>query len=69
MRQFVSVRGGVDWRKSAGFRGYEFVYFVNDSVFGPFAPLEPLLEKMESSAADLFGMASAQRYIQSSYYG
>lgn len=36
--------------------GYESVYLVNDSVVGPFYPLEPYLERMESLGTDAFGM-------------
>lgn len=37
---------------------YDWVYFVNDSVFGPFNDLEPILTKQEKSGADMIGMSS-----------
>lgn len=37
---------------------YDWMYFVNDSVYGPLNDLKPILEKLEKSGADLVGMAS-----------
>ena len=36
---------------------YEFVYMVNDSVYGPLYPLEPVLTEIESRGFDAFGLA------------
>lgn len=35
---------------------YDFVYMVNDSVYGPLVDLKPILEKMESKNLDAFGL-------------
>ena len=37
---------------------YDWVYFVNDSVFGPFNDLEPIITKQEKSGANMIGMSS-----------
>lgn len=37
-------------------KNYEFVYMVNDSVYGPIYPLEPILKKIESCGYDAFGL-------------
>ena len=34
--------------QQADLSGYDVVYLVNDSVVGPLAPLEPLLQRMEA---------------------
>ncbi len=43
---------------------YDFVYLVNDSVFGPLSELKPLLERLESGPQRAFGLV----YFPSSYY-
>lgn len=52
---------------------YDFVYLVNDSVYGPLFPLKPYLEKMEASNTDAFGMVkntkAAHPHIQSWFIG
>lgn len=35
---------------------YEFVYMVNDSVYGPTCALGPILNQIESRGLDMFGM-------------
>ena len=35
---------------------YDWVYFVNDSVYGPFWDIEPILKSIESKHVDLTGM-------------
>lgn len=37
---------------------YDWVYFVNDSVYGPLNDLEPIVCSLEKSGKDLIGMAS-----------
>lgn len=37
---------------------YDWVYFVNDSVYGPMYDLKPILENLENSDSDLIGMKS-----------
>lgn len=52
---------------------YDFVYMVNDSVYGPLFPLKKYLEKMESKNTDAFGMVkntkTAHPHIQSWFIG
>jgi len=52
--------------------GYDFVYLVNNSVVGPFRPLEPLLTKLEHDA-DVTGMCYCPKkrgsHIQSWFVG
>lgn len=52
---------------------YDWVYLVNDSVYGPFSPLKPILEKMESSKADVVSMFKSvkknQEFLQSWFLG
>ena len=52
---------------------YDFVYLVNDSVYGPLFPLKPYLEKMESSNTDAFGLVKNTKaehpHIQSWFIG
>lgn len=42
--------------------GAERVILTNDSMAGPFAPLGPLIERMESSAADVIGMTDTRQF-------
>ena len=52
---------------------YDFVYVVNDSVYGPLHKLKPILEIMESYNTDAFGMTESKhtkyRHIQSWFMG
>lgn len=53
---------------------YDWVYLVNDSVYGPLHSLEPLLLRLESNGAELTGMAEYQdcntpTHIQSWFVG
>ena len=54
---FGSYKRGYLWAKKK-IEQYDWVYFVNDSVYGPFYDLEPLLKNLESSGADLTGMTA-----------
>lgn len=40
---------------------YDFVYFLNDSVYGPFADIEEYLLKMEALGTDAFGLVMNSR--------
>ncbi len=55
---FGSYKRGYQWADENNlFDKYDWVYFVNDSVFGPLFDLKPVLEKMESeNAGNAFGM-------------
>ena len=52
---------------------YDFVYMINDSVYGPLFPLKPYLEKMESANTDAFGLVRNTKHdhphIQSWFIG
>jgi lipopolysaccharide biosynthesis protein len=71
---FGSYKHGFIWAKNQGLlNNYDFVYFVNDSVFGPFNPLTPILEQLESGGCDYFGLfpstLNAPLHIQSWFFG
>lgn len=52
---------------------YDFVYMVNDSVYGPLHKLQPILKTMESYNTDAFGLTESRhtsyRHIQSWFIG
>ncbi|MBO7643219.1 MAG: hypothetical protein J6S74_03770 [Alphaproteobacteria bacterium] len=52
---------------------YDFMYMVNDSVYGPLFPLKSYIEKMESLNTDAFGMVKNTKadhpHIQSWFIG
>lgn len=53
---------------------YDWVYFVNDSVYGPLFDMEPCLKELESRDADLIGMVDffdkyTPKHIQSWFLG
>lgn len=52
---------------------YDFVYMVNDSVYGPFFDMAPYFRETESYHVDAFGMVQkrhrAKAHIQSWYIG
>lgn len=54
-------------------KNYNFVYLVNDSVYGPLFNLKPYLIQMENFKTDAFGMARSKHsnstYIQSWFVG
>ena len=59
--------------KNVDLSNYNFMYMVNDSVYGPLFPLKPYLEKMESLNTDAFGMVQNTKtdhpHIQSWFIG
>lgn len=56
---FGSYKRAYQWADNHGIlRNYDFLYLCNDSCCGPFLPLKPVLENMESKGADWFGLAS-----------
>lgn len=54
-------------------KNYDYLYLVNDSVYGPLYDLQPYLEKMESSQKDAFGLVynphKLHPHIQSWFIG
>ena len=70
---FGSYKRGYLWARKK-LKQYDWLYFVNDSVYGPLYDLEPLLKNLESSNADLTGMtANADKdtpwHVQSWFVG
>ncbi len=62
---FGSYKRDFVWaRENLRLEDYDFLYLVNDSVFGPLFDLEPLLEKLEAAPQQAFGLV----YFPSSYY-
>lgn len=71
---FGSYKRAYIYAQDTGILGnYEFVYMINDSVYGPVNPLLPALEKLESTNRDAFGLVyNANRknpHIQSWFIG
>lgn len=52
---------------------YEWVYFVNDSIYAPLYPLQPIIEELESKNTDVVGMVytihKKKQLIQSWFFG
>ena len=54
---FGSYKRGFQWaQKNKILSKYDWVYLVNDSVYGPLFDIKNILENLESSGADLVGM-------------
>lgn len=54
---FGSYKRAWQWaRENLDTDAYDFVYLVNDSVFGPLRELEPCLERMEGLGCPAFGL-------------
>lgn len=72
---FGSYKRGYIWaRDNKLLNKYDWVYLVNDSVFGPLFDLKYTLEKLETSGADFTGMVECTdsrlpRHIQSWFVG
>lgn len=55
---FGSYKRAYIWaRDNLGLTHYDFVYLVNDSVYGPLYDIGPILDRMECLDTDAFGMA------------
>lgn len=53
---FGSYKRGYQWAdKHGALKKYDWLYLVNDSMFGPLRPLQPILEDLESRG-DFVGM-------------
>lgn len=71
---FGSYKRAYLWAvENLGLENYDFVYMVNDSVYGPFFDLSEYFERMESSKNDAFGLvdktAGRAPHIQSWFIG
>ncbi len=54
---FGSYKRGYVWAEENDIlKNYDWVYLVNDSMYGPLRDLKPVLEEMESRGASAFGM-------------
>lgn len=54
---FGSYKRCFQWaEKNLDINSYDYIYMVNDSVFGPSEPLCPMLEKMESFGRPAFSL-------------
>lgn len=42
---------------------YNYIYMVNDSVYGPLYNLEPILKKLESFETDVFGIVKSKHRV------
>ena len=71
---FGSYKRGFIWaHEHMDLSAYDFVYMVNDSVYGPLFPLKPYLAQMETFRTDAFGLVkntkAAHPHIQSWFIG
>ena len=57
---FGSYKRGYVWSRDKHIlKKYDWIYFVNDSVYGPLYDLTPTLQSLENSGSDLVGMIAA----------
>ncbi|MDR1361219.1 MAG: hypothetical protein LBJ18_02820 [Rickettsiales bacterium] len=73
---FGSYKRGFEFAKNHGIlENYDWVYFVNDSVYGPLTPMRGVLEKLESDGSDAVAMVATtrvfkkQKFIESWFWG
>ncbi len=71
---FGSYKRAYIWaRDNLSLSSYDFIYILNDSVYGPLYDLGMALQKMESSGTDAFGLVkntkSDHPHIQSWFIG
>lgn len=71
---FGSYKRAYTYARDTGIlQKYDFVYLINDSVYGPLYEIEPYLQKMESYKTDAFGLVcnphKQRPHIQSWFIG
>ena len=71
---FGSYKRAYEYAKKLGIlKNYDFVYMVNDSVYGPLHKLPPILDQMESYNTDAWGLTESVHthycHIQSWFIG
>lgn len=71
---FGSYKRGYIWAtENLNLPDYDFIYLVNDSVYGPLFDMAPYFSKMESLPYDAFGLSEKRhkihRHIQSWFVG
>lgn len=66
---FGSYKRGYNYAKTHRIlKNYDFIYLVNDSVFGPLFDLKPILEKMEAeNAGNAWGMIGVHNTKKEQY--
>jgi lipopolysaccharide biosynthesis protein len=65
---FGSYKRGYFWAAEKGILSkYDWIYFVNDSAYGPLRPLGPVLKELESKGNDIVGMHYINRHPMSPY--
>ena len=61
---FGSYKRAYNWAcENLDLKTYDFVYLVNDSMYGPFFDLAPYFKKMESGHNDAFGLVKNPHHI------
>lgn len=70
---FGSYKRGFNYAKKI-IENYDWIYFVNDSAYGPLWNLSPVFKDLESRGTDLIGMAdysekNIARHVQSWFLG
>ncbi len=71
---FGSYKRAYIWAKNnLKLSAYDFLYLINDSIYGPLKDIKPYLEKMESLGTDAFGLVcnphKTHPHIQSWFIG
>lgn len=71
---FGSYKRAYLYAKESGIlSNYDFLYLVNDSIYGPLYPIESFFEQMENSGTDAFGLVQNPHkdhpHIQSWFIG
>lgn len=71
---FGSYKRAYTYARDTGIlQKYNYIYMVNDSVYGPLYPIEQYLNKMESYGTDVFGLVcnphKSHSHIQSWFIG
>lgn len=71
---FGSYKRAYTYARDTGIlSNYDFVYLINDSVYGPLYPIDSYLKKMESFNTDAFGLVwhphKTEPHIQSWFIG
>lgn len=61
---FGSYKRAYNWAcENLDLKTYDFIYLVNDSMYGPFFDLAPYFKKMESGHNDAFGLVKNPHHI------
>ncbi|MDR0741245.1 MAG: hypothetical protein LBF28_00535 [Rickettsiales bacterium] len=70
---FGSYKRGFEWAKNnIDLNYYDWIYFVNDSMYAPLNPISPILEDLESRGTDAAGIVrypGKREHIQAWFFG